>query len=474
MNYSKNLHVLFIPTFKKVSELLENQSVLVNIPKYGIKDFDGTLIRNESIGFTLEVNKFINDIDDTFDVEIKLKSELLTVSNASVINTTRHFNRYGSSNNFTVKSTSKIPIYELNFCSNTEITYYRFLINTEKAQIFNYLETNKFTDEDATHRFGYLEFTVGDEKIRLYQKKYMERHYFIIDSSQKIQLDKFAEICYSVMLGYGFLSSKFYQNEAFFVTSGSDQFDVVNEISYLQLRPSSLSVLNPIHSNPFSYIEDKKMISEKGKIFTVMNSIVFSKFCTKIYEDINYRTVLLLILEANTATLILNPAGYSVALERMTNIIARENNGLKPISDKGIANKFRNALKETLIKFKEEIKTLENDDAITIFEKKINNINSPTNKDKLIKPFEIYGIKLNDGEKRAIGSRNTFLHGNNVRAEKEISEDVEIHKTSLRLNKLVNKLVLKHLGYQGYVINHLKYNEDNFNEIIEEELFERI
>jgi polyhydroxyalkanoate synthesis regulator phasin len=90
-----------------------------------------------------------------------------------------------------------------------------------------------------------------------------------------------------------------------------------------------------------------------------------------------------IILESNSSSLVLRPAGYSVALEKITNIIIEENKGLKPIKNKQLAQKFRKDLEEVLKSYEKEIRE-ENDElsnSITILKKNIDKINNPTNRD---------------------------------------------------------------------------------------------
>ena len=326
------------------------------------------------------------------------------------------------------------------------------------------------------HAFGRLPIQVDGCDLILYEKKYRDKYHFIIDSNNPINSEIFSNICHSIMIGFGFLSADFIQNDAFYITSDSRDFNTIIGFSYLQLRPSisSKGTCNPIYSNPYGYTKDESIINKIGNRIDVFDSTIFSTLCTKVYKEQDYATLILLILEANISSLILRPAGYSVALEKITNIIVEENKGLKPIPDKQISKSFRKKLKEVLTSFSTEIKNVGNEDSLIILQKNIDKINNPTNRDKLTKPFGIYGIDLNQGDLNAIDNRNNFLHGRNIKIDENSDEFLEIYQISLRLNKLINKLILKHIGFSGIVINHLKHNERSFDFEIEENLFEVI
>ncbi|MEG0983289.1 hypothetical protein, partial [Algoriella sp.] len=143
-----------------------------------------------------------------------------------------------------------------------------------------------------------------------------------------------------------------------------------------------------------------------------------------------------------------------------------------PITDKKISKNFIAKLKEILDAFSQDIVKLGGDNSVEILRKNIENINKPTNRNKLLEPFNLNGIELNSDEIDAINHRNNFLHGRNI---KEGTEDYkEINQISFRLNKLINKLMLKHIGFTGYVVNHLKHNEKNLDIVVHEDLFEKV
>jgi len=468
--------VLFNPTFDLIFELVDCNEILINIPKYSIYNHKATLIKNIK-GFTIEIEGVKCNMEETYDIELLIGKNVFVVKNFSISKSSTKLERNGENKLFSVKllSSGNIPQFAPKSKSNNN-TYCRFVIPVEKSQINYYIDTKRFQDELFIYAFGKLSFSVDKNRLVLYEQKFRDKYYFVIDSVKPININLFSDICHSVMIGYGFLSADFHQNEAFYLKSEHSNFESIIEISYLQLRPSIIShgTCNPIYSNPYGYSCDEKIIEKIGKQLEVFDSYLFSRLCTKLFKDSEYATLILIILESNISSLILRPAGYSVALEKITNIIVEENKGLKPIPDKSLSIEFRCKLIEVLESFKEKIDRIGNNDSMKILQKNIDRINSPTNRDKLTKPFEIYKIVLTDKDINAIDNRNNFLHGRNIKIEEGSNEFLEIYQISLRLNKILNKLILKHIGYSGFMINHLKQNENSFDYKIEEELFEKI
>lgn len=351
----------------------------------------------------------------------------------------------------------------------------RFVIPVNnKSNLFNFIDAVAYQSENEFYSQSYLSFDIANFNLSLYEAKNEDRRYFVIDSNKHLDINIFKDLCHSVMISYGFLSGDFIQDEAYYLASNSNNFDIIDSFSYLQLRNSiySKGIYNPIFSNPYGYTDDDDVIKIVGNKLKVFDSSLFSKLCNLVHFDENFAIIILQILEANVSSLILKPACYSVALERLTNTIIKENKGLKPISDKKISKNFISKLKEVLDVFSQDIIELGGDNSIEILRKNIENINTPTNRNKLLEPFNINDIKLNTDEINAINHRNNFLHGRNIN---EGSEDYkEINQTSFRLNKIINKLMLKQIGFSGYVVNHLKHNEKNFGIVVNEDLFEKV
>lgn len=469
--------VSFNSVFSLMSELLDSSEILINVPKYNITNHKAILSKNDFGGFTIDIENILSDMSETYDIEILIGNNIYSVSELFISTRGTTLRRNEHNEYFSGRLVFTGQIHQLTNQTNNETELYnRFIIPTGTSKIDYYVKTNSYQDESGLHAFGQLNIKVDGYDLILHEKKYRDKYHFVIDSNTQISSKVFSNICHSIMIGFGFLSADFIQNDAFYFTSDNREFNTIIGLSYLQLRPtiSSKGTCNPIYSNPYGYTKDETIISKVGARIDVFDSNIFSTLCTKIYKEEDYATLILLVLEANISSLILKPAGYSVALEKITNIIIEENKGLKPIPDKKISKEFRKRLTEVLTSLSEDIKKIGNDDSLIILQKNIDKINNPTNRDKLTKPFGIYGIVLSDGDLNAIDNRNNFLHGRNINIDENTDEFSEIFQISLRLNKLINKLILKHIGFSGIIINHLKHNENSFNFEINENLFEEI
>jgi len=116
--------------------------------------------------------------------------------------------------------------------------------------------------------------------------------------------------------------------------------------------------------------------------------------------------------------------------------------------------------------------------------RRLNEINKPinkqhlTNNEKLTKPFEQLGIHLTLNDIKIIEHRNNLLHGNILLKKEDSQSDESINLymsyVSAKLYTLISKLILKTVGYNGYVYNNAKYLEKHLNISTEDEYFEKI
>ncbi len=178
--------------------------------------------------------------------------------------------------------------------------------------------------------------------------------------------------------------------------------------------------------------------------------------CNTINENNELSRILFLIVEGHSLSTELQAAVYSIALEAITNIISEENETkFLPIPDKKVAKKIIEEFKELLIKHSKEI----SEDGLETINRKLSVINSQTNKQKLLKPFELLSITLNEKEIEAINKRNDFLHGRLPLSLGNEDDKFILQQISFTILYCVTSLILKYVGYSGYVMYYPTLNE---------------
>lgn len=290
----------------------------------------------------------------------------------------------------------------------------------------------------------------------------------IIDSTSKLNKNEFEKITQVIRLCYSFLIGKFYKDETFYLSSPHSNFSIINKIEYFVEERSVISdnqLINPrlvYEYIEFGEIHNNKELKNNTSYFS---ATLFSDFCEKVLDSNELlRCIELLITASDLENPVQQGALYSVSLETITELIKDEHIAtMKPIKDKNINLELKKQLLKTLEQFNDKI----DEQGMKILHSKIENMNSPTNQDKLMKPFELMGIVLSDDEKKVLNSRNDYLHGNDPN---KIGDKVELKINALKLHCLLGKLILKYLGYSGHIIHlpnlHLlKYSNDSLKEI---------
>lgn len=351
----------------------------------------------------------------------------------------------------------------------TSPLFHRLILSLDREIDFHfqieqvvYETTKHYSRECLQANFG------NDIDFHLYQYKDRKEKekYLIIDTTKEMSYEIFADYCYSLLVSFGYITGSFPQNEGYFFSYDTIEMNKPKQFLYSEFRDSIYSFYHPIYSNAHGYIRDNKTAEKEQEDLRVMTTNEFSLLCQKVHANSEFLAILLLILESSTSSLLVMPSGFSIALEGLTELFVRENEDkIAPIKNKSDAKNLRKEILEILLKYKEVIGM----DAISIISKRVENINQPTNQDKLIKPFELLNFELTEDDKKAINHRNDFLHGRITLSESDDSKgERKTYHIALRLYTLLSVLILKSIGYDGKVVNYPKIHESaGFDKIVE-------
>lgn len=295
----------------------------------------------------------------------------------------------------------------------------------------------------------FADLTINNYKFDFYAVENMNS--LIIDSCDLIPLDDFKTYSYVIRLAFAFLSGKFYRDELVYLSSSTEDFAKIDHYEYV-LEPHSIisgsQIINPtffFETFPTLTPEEQEDLKKFHNMFEVR---VFSTLCEKLLESPELlRCVELLVNSGNIKDPVQKGAMNSVAIETLTEYLKDLNEAdFKPISDKAVWKEFLKAQQELLDQFKGSI----DQTGMKILNTKIENLNSPTNRDKLLKPFTLYGLKLSPEEIETLDQRNKYLHGGAPSDTKWVAEQ---NMMALKLHNLTAVLILKFAGYSGHTIN---------------------
>lgn len=291
--------------------------------------------------------------------------------------------------------------------------------------------------------------TIHDVDFDFYGVEQMNS--IIIDSCSPIEYTNFNKAAYAIRLAFAFLSGKFYRDETTLLLSNNENFNSIDQFEYVLEPQSKLTdnrLINPtffFQTFPSRPTHEQEQLKEFHDLFP---AAVFSKLCEAVLDSAEIkRTLELLINAGDIADPIQKGALYSVAVETITEYLKDKNvAAFKPVQDSAVWKEFLAAQQELVNSFEGKI----DEQGLRILRNKINSLNTPTNRDKLVKPFELYGITLSDDDIQVLEQRNSYLHGGSPSDSAWVAEQ---NMAALKLHNLVGKLILKYCGYRGHYIN---------------------
>lgn len=350
-----------------------------------------------------------------------------------------------------------------------------FLSDNKKLDIQTVFDCLISVNTDSCiNLYNGIAFNVQDIEFNLY----LAEGYLIVENLDKLEFEKFNGYVRKVLLSFGFLTGYVPMEKGYYFSYKDNKFNSNEEFAYYEDFASTyISSLKPIDTGLFySYMqnsnneETRKELEDKyEKDLYKISKDIFSNLCNLSIENKKFARVIELVLEANQPSLEVQGIAYSVVLEILSNYNYEKNpEKLKPIADKKQAKELIQSLHEVA---KPKIDDYKN----SVIYKKIENLNTPTNKDKLVKQFEILGIELDETDVKIVNHRNNFLHGNDFVEGEEIFEFAKNYLyINLKLNFLVNALILKIAGHKGKIVNRAKVYLEEMSIVENEEIYRNI
>ncbi|WP_046756598.1 hypothetical protein [Kordia jejudonensis] len=336
-------------------------------------------------------------------------------------------------------------------------------------------ETVTYQSYGTEKFYDCLRVKINNAYYDIIQLKHNSKGFYIIENLTEQTFLDFTEASFSLRQAIGFINNFYVGGEKF-------TFDNLGAIHYsCSVRPSLKGMYSPITTNPYSYSDIPEHIADlyynKLTRITLDN---LSKLANEIHNKPNFSTAIMVILEAtSTRSLLLAPTIFAVVIELLSKALNLvQTTSKKLIDDKKFKNKI---IKELYDVIDVNCKTLDANSVLKL-KRRLNDINKPVNKkhltnnEKLTRPFEELGVKLDIHDIEIIEHRNDLLHGNILLNNDKNKTDEKINSymayVSARLFTLVSKLILKSIGYKGYVYNQSKYLEKHSQITTNKDYFE--
>ncbi len=340
----------------------------------------------------------------------------------------------------------------------------------------------------ATNRvFIGIEFKIESFTFNMY---HIDK-YFIVECLDEIEYERFDRYCRIVLAAFGFITGFAPMGSGYYFGYVDNKFvQFLFAGTFYKTYKSQFSLLT---TNPYEFYQNHDLdFSLEGGKFSVDKKIEelqrklkpitknnFENLINKMLENSKFSELIFSLLSINNLkgfSTFMKAGLYAIALEMITQIVANEEKleDSEVLKDKSARKELQNKLKEVAKEFYSE-KGL--DFESSIIEKRINGIYNPININKLLRAYELLGMKLSDQEKKVVNLRNKLLHG----ALPYKNDDIKIlgnklFYLNLELNYLVNALVFKYIGYEGVLKNLAKIYLDykDLNELEGESYYKSI
>ncbi len=442
-------------------QLLGHEDIQTRISKRG-KDLD------------IEIATRLNDLNpdtelcfaiDKIDYEIK------------------RLNRYSFNAKIDLNAAYFSSNYEINILQSKGFKVYGLFktfypVDLDEIKSFHtQFETVTHQRENTEYFYDCLRIDINGITFDITQVQVQSKGYYVFECLDSETFENYSETCFSIRQAMGFISKLMVGDEEY-------TFDESGKLYYSNYtRPTIKGMYSPITTNPYSYLDIEKDIADRFQgCLTRISLENFSNLVSKIHSDSDFSTAVLVILEVTSVrSLLLIPSSFAVIIELLAKAITVDETGLEvPIPDNNLKSTIIRELYEVIDRHSDQL----NEESILKLKRRLNEINKPTNRqhltnnEKLTRPFEQLGIRLSLHDLKIIEHRNDLLHGNILlqTSEEQTIDTTNIYMAyvSAKLYTLISKLILKSIGYSGYVYNQAKYLEKYMENNTTEEYFERI
>ena len=343
----------------------------------------------------------------------------------------------------------------------------------QKVNFTHVIDDSAYRLAENSFQRGWIrvEFKTTQIDLFTFQEKESQKAFLILDATEPIHLEEFSKKAYMILIAVGFLTGKFYQNDGYFFGFDDEKMETPVCWKYMELRKSMDAKYYPVHSNAYGIARDHDVAAQFHLKLKPISNPVFSSLCSKLDKEPEFQALMVLQLEACSSSLLLMPTGLFVVLEGFRNLLKLKNGKHFEFLEREISAEIKDKLIEILGAFEKRVP----EESHRILKNKITNLDQLPNQTVLMKPFEIFNIPISKADEECIGRRNTFLHGKislglyEKGEDKKAGEEMLYH--AMKTYTLVSALILKYIGFEGFIINHAKWHEKNAGREIDEPLF---
>lgn len=424
---------------------------------------------NHHIDFELTLQNIIHPDDLTF-------KKLGFNENCELIGNDK--NRIIAANGITkIRGKSFIPtntvkgeittIYDKDFPLSGDSNF-RLVLKLNDEDFGTFFLGSGYSCDETQYGLGLIRLTIENIEFHVFRHVDHESQntYLALECLDVTNFQNFSEVCELILKSVGFLTGNWHQDEHYFFSYRSGNFEEPNCMYYSLFGDSVITnfeIINPqqfrsfIDTDPDNYPQLTPLLFPEQKLADLVTML-------KSKPELE-RAVELLVDGNEIKSPLIRCSTFSVALETIVSLIHSENKDFfKPIKKTQQLAPILEEFQGIADREKDKFSNLE----YTSLSKKITYLNTPFNKDKFVLAFELYNMKLPEIYNSLLNTRNQFFHGKTPYDEGILKSKVkELHLEADRLHMLVSILILKYIGYEGHIKNQAAYRletESFYNE----------
>jgi hypothetical protein len=284
-----------------------------------------------------------------------------------------------------------------------------------------------------------------------------QAHHLLVDARQSPNLPDeatFTELGETIRRFLSYFLGLRLDTDAYHLVLADDGDAITTRWASGRRRAAAIFGYHPVPLDPVDRHRCHSVLGAGKVRGPALDAAVVGRLITELHRRPALVTPIEYLLRWHEAPVEMRGAFLSVALESLTSVIKAERKlkAPKPVDD-ATWKRVRAALRAVV---ESEVKPTPTGDARGPLLSRINDLNGPTNRAKLTQPFDVLGIALRDDEFEAIDKRNTLLHEGRILDEAQRQDPDawrEPYMIEMRLFTVVNKLLLRFLGYEGPVID---------------------
>ncbi len=311
----------------------------------------------------------------------------------------------------------------------------------------HYFLGQHFTVGNSFREAGFVKVQINEYEIGFYDYDLDKQRLIFIECNNLIDYAVFEKLLEAVIYSFALISGSLIRNELTILKFSNNDFTKLSGFQFRKVEDSIISTIEII--NPRIHKEYEQL--EKTVYFPIN---IFSKLSEICCNNKPILRAVRIITQARHQPVEIEAASIFVALETVKQIIIEENiEKISPFVNSTFA-------KDTIAILKEHISAIpetEFNDKSSVL-RKLDNLNMVGNNDSFKLAFRLVGLQLDKDDEKCISMRNRFLHGNiPLDNEPEQKKKKELLNITLNAHLLTCSLIFKYAGYNGAVMNFLKY-----------------